>query len=307
MAVVEGAIDSVRLAAAGKGIQLQRLLDSGVGPTSGDPERLQQVVWNLLSNAIKFTPKGGRVQVRLERADSNVDIVVSDTGIGISPEFLPHVFERFRQGDGSTARKHTGLGLGLAIASQLVELHGGTIRVESQGKGHGATFSVSLPLTAVVATRPQLTGRRPSLADLELHAGFLEGVRVLVVEDEPDAREVLGLILNQYGAQVICVGTAAEAFSLLSKHDPVDVLISDIDMPGEDGYSLLRRVRSMEALHGRTRIPAAALTAYGRTEDRMQALSAGFQIHVPKPVEPAELLAVVASLTGRASELQARI
>jgi CheY-like chemotaxis protein len=306
VSVIEAAVDAVRLAAENKGIRIQRVLDSGVGLISGDPDRLQQVVWNLLSNAIKFTPRDGRVQVRLERSGSTAEVIVSDTGMGISPEFLPHVFERFRQLDSSSTRKHGGLGLGLAIVSQLVELHGGHIRVESEGKGKGATFTVTLPVAAHAES--EVPERLPARAAIPAATGspILDGVRVLVAEDEQDTREVLTVILQQCGAEVQAVASAGEAFEILRADWKPDVLVSDIEMPGEDGYVLIRRLRALEAERG-GRIPAAALTAYARSEDRMRALSAGFQVHVPKPVEPEELIAVVASLSGRTSLMQARL
>jgi PAS domain S-box-containing protein len=307
--VIEAAVDSVRPAAEAKGIRLQVVLDPGAGPVSGDPDRLQQVVWNLLSNAIKFTPKDGRVQVLLARVNSHLELTVSDTGQGIEKKFLPYVFDRFRQADPSTTRKHGGLGLGLAIVRHLVELHGGTVTVESEGAGQGTTFKVSLPLMIVhqreltskagehvaAAEHPTAGGHVPLECQSEL-----EGLRVLLVEDEPDSREMLVVVLTQCRAEVRAVSNAADALLQLESWRP-DVLISDIEMPGEDGYTLIRKVRSLPPERG-GKIPAAALTAYARAEDRMRALLAGFQLHVPKPVEPAELAAVVASLAGRAVE-----
>jgi len=298
--VVSAAVETARPAADAKNIPLQTLLDPQAGPISGDPDRLQQVVWNLLSNAIKFTPKGGRVQVRLERVNSHVEIVVADTGRGIAPEFLPHVFDRFRQADQTTTRQHGGLGLGLAIVRQLVELHGGSVHVESKGEGRGTSFTVSLPLLPlrqeperdVPRTHPSASGEVKLSCPPEL-----AGLRVLVVDDEPDTRELLAAVLNSCGAQVILAATAAEAFDQVERTRP-DVLISDIGMPEEDGYSLLARIRQLPPERGGT-MPAAALTAYARTEDRMRVLRSGFQMHVPKPVEPAELIAVVANLAGR--------
>ena len=301
--VIQGALDTARPAAEARGVRLQPVLDYEAGTVLGDPDRLQQVVWNLLSNAIKFTPKGGRVQVLLGRADSYVEVVVSDTGRGISPELLPHVFERFRQADAAPDRQHAGLGLGLAIVRHLVELHGGTVRAESAGEGHGATFTVRLPLTIV--RTPAARGRdagtqsRPASGDPD---GFncppeLAGLHVLVVEDEEDSRALISEVLVKCGARVTAVGTAAEALEEVSSTRP-DVLVSDIGLPGEDGYSLIRKVRLLpEERGGRT--PAAALTAYARAEDRVRALRSGFQIHVTKPVEPAELVTVVANLAGR--------
>ncbi|MGI9108188.1 MAG: PAS domain-containing protein [Pyrinomonadaceae bacterium] len=303
--VIEAAVDSVRPAAAAKGIRVQVILDPHAGPVSGDPDRLQQVVWNLLSNAIKFTPKDGRVEVLLARVNSHLEIIVSDTGPGISAEFLPYVFDRFRQADPSTTRTHGGLGLGLAIVRHLVELHGGMVSVESNGEG--ATFKITLPLLAI----NQSEFKTNNMADAAPAAGGritlecsseLEGLRVLVVEDEPDSRDMLIAVLRQCRAEVQGVSNVADALSKLEEWRP-DVLISDIEMPGEDGYALIRQIRSLPEARG-GKIPAAALTAYARAEDRMRALLAGFQLHVPKPVEPAELAAVVASLAGRAIESQ---
>jgi CheY-like chemotaxis protein len=258
------------------------------------------VVWNLLSNAIKFTPKGGRVQVRLERVNSHIEIAVSDTGPGIEPEFLPYVFDRFRQADGRTTRQHGGLGLGLAIVRHLVELHGGTVRAESPGEGQGAIFTVLLPVAPVYQTASVVERVHPAARDtLPLYdcPDSLEGMIVLAVDDEPDTRELLKVGLGQCGAVVTVVGSAAEALEAIAAHVP-DLLISDIGMPGEDGYELIRRVRQLPPENG-GKLPAIALTAYARVEDRMQALRAGYQMHVPKPVELAELAAVAASLVKR--------
>ncbi|HZG52166.1 MAG TPA: hybrid sensor histidine kinase/response regulator, partial [Pyrinomonadaceae bacterium] len=313
--VIEAAVDSVRPAAEAKGIRLQVVLDAGAGPVTGDPDRLQQVVWNLLTNAVKFTPKDGRVQVLLARVDSHLELTVSDTGQGIEEKFLPYVFDRFRQADPSTTRKHGGLGLGLAIVRHLVELHGGTVTVESKGAGQGTTFRVSLPL--MIVHQPEFTHAGADSAGGAATAGVhptaeaggrltlqcppeLEGLRVLLVEDEPDAREMLVAVLKQCRADVRAVANAADALLELEVWRP-EVLISDIEMPGEDGYTLIRKIRALTPERG-GKIPAAALTAYARAEDRMRALLAGFQLHVPKPVEPAELAAVVASLAGRTSE-----
>ncbi|HEY1403375.1 MAG TPA: GAF domain-containing protein, partial [Pyrinomonadaceae bacterium] len=307
--IIESAVDSVRPAAEAKAIRLQVVLDPQAGRVSGDPDRLQQIVWNLLSNAIKFTPKEGRVQVLLARINSHIELTVSDTGQGIEKQFLPYVFDRFRQADPSTTRTHGGLGLGLAIVRHLVELHGGTVTAESEGAGQGTTFKVSLPLLivhrselasnsgehVVAAEHPTADVRRP----LEF-ASDLEGLRVLLVEDEPDSREMLVVVLKQCRAEVRAVSNAHDALLQVESWRP-DVLISDIEMPGEDGYTLIRKVRSLPPERG-GKIPAAALTAYARAEDRMRALLAGFQLHVPKPVEPAELAAVVASLAGRVLE-----
>ncbi len=297
--VVEAAVEAVRPAAEAKGIRLQRVLDTYAGPVPGDPVRLQQVVWNLLSNAIKFTPKGGRVQVRLERVNSHVEIVVSDTGPGISPDFLPHAFERFRQADAAITRKHGGLGLGLAIVRHLVELHGGAVSVESGGEGQGATFSVQLPLMIVHGEVVAEERRHPraEAPGEALCRPQLDGLRVLVVDDERDARLMLKAMLAQCGAEVAEADSAAGALAAFEEFRP-DVLVSDIGMPEEDGYSLIRKIRALAPERG-GRTPAAALTAYAGVEDRKRALLAGYQVHVPKPVDPTELLAVVASLAGR--------
>jgi CheY-like chemotaxis protein len=300
--VVESALDSARPAAEAKGVHLQVVLDSRSGMISGDPDRLQQVVWNLVSNAIKFTPRGGRVQVRLERLNSHIEITVSDTGEGIPPEFLPHVFDRFSQADGSFKRRHGGLGLGLAIVRHLVELHGGTVRVESPGLGQGATFIVALPLTAVQSLVEEREGHeildRSSL-NVE-GAPRLDGTRVLIVDDEADTRALLIAILCADGAEVRAAGGMAEALDVLADWRP-DVLVSDIGMPNGDGYDLIREIRRADAAMDRW-LPAVALTAYARAEDRMRALASGFQMHVVKPVEPRELLVVVASLAGRLTQ-----
>ena len=298
VAVVEGALDTVRPAAAAKQIQIEASLEPSPGTVSGDPDRLQQVVWNLLSNAIKFTPKGGRVQVRLRRGESHALIVVADSGPGISPEFLPHVFERFRQGDQSTTRSHVGLGLGLAIVRHLVELHGGTVEASSGGEGQGATFSVRLPLTNARRTEDGAEqGTAEKGVRTESEALQLGGLRVLLVDDDLEGREAIAAVLEKEGMQVIAAASSEEALEAIGRERP-DVLLSDIEMPGEDGHSLIRKVRALPADRGRD-IPAAALTAYARGEDRQKALLAGFQAHVSKPVPPAELTAVIAELAGR--------
>ncbi|HEY9858235.1 MAG TPA: ATP-binding protein [Candidatus Obscuribacterales bacterium] len=299
--VIEAAIDTVRPAADAKNIRLQAVLDPAAGPVLGDSERLQQIVWNLLSNAIKFTPKQGRVQVCLQRINSHTEIVVVDSGQGISAEFLPYVFERFRQADGSITRSFGGLGLGLAIVRQLVELHGGTVHAESPGEGQGATFTVKLPLLAVgpkaiepERVHPTVGGSVPFDCTARL-----KGLRILIVDDDPDMRDLLAYTLEVCGAEVIAAASANAAISALTKSSPpIDILISDIGMPDEDGYSLLRQVRALKPENG-GKIPAIALTAYARTQDRTAALLAGFQSHIAKPVEPAELIAVIANLAGR--------
>ncbi|MEG4585247.1 ATP-binding protein [Microcoleus sp. MOSTC5] len=300
VSVIESAIDSVRLAAEAKSIRLQSVLDSESGPLLGDADRLQQVVWNLLSNAIKFTPKNGRVQIRLERVNSHVEITVSDTGPGISSDFLPFVFDRFRQHDSTTTRSYGGLGLGLAIVRQLVELHGGTVTVVSPGIGQGTSFTVKLP---VMIIHPPASDSERLNSIVEANARVeasptLEGLQILVVDDEADALELLSTILQKYGADVIAVASVKEALTVIETATcSPDVLVSDIGMPDEDGYSLIRKLRQLEAQRG-GRLPAIALTAYARNDDRRQALLAGFQMHLTKPVDAADLVAVVASLTG---------
>jgi CheY-like chemotaxis protein len=285
--VIHAAVETVTPAALAKGIGVQLVLDDEAGPILGDASRLQQVVWNLLSNAIKFTPRGGRVTVTLARVASAVEIAVTDTGQGISAEFLPHVFERFRQADASSTRRHGGLGLGLAIAKQIVELHGGTIHVDSPGEGHGSTFRIDLPLASVAEKRRAEPDGSGTPEALEPHAtpregNELAGLKVLVVDDEPDALRLVRKLLEACGAEVLGAGSAAEALPLVESRRP-DVLISDVGMPDVDGYELLRQVRALGAEKG-GRVPAIALTAFARSEDRTRALLAGFLVHVSKPV-----------------------
>jgi CheY-like chemotaxis protein/nitrogen-specific signal transduction histidine kinase len=306
-AVIEGAVGSVRPAAQAKEIRLQQVLDSGASLVSGDPNRLQQVVWNLLTNALKFTPKGGWVQIRLERVNSHVEIVVSDNGTGITPETLPYIFERFRQADQSFTRNYGGLGLGLAIVRHIVEMHGGTVEAQSPGVGQGSTFTVKLPLLAArsvdVGSQTGEEGLHPTAGRASTNRlgiecpSELQGLHVLVVDDDEDARRLLRTVLEGCEAKVTTVTTAAEALATLRSLRP-DVLISDLGMPGEDGYSLIRKVRELPHDQG-GQTPAAALTAYARVEDRLNVLRSGFQIHLPKPIEPAELVAVVANLAKR--------
>ncbi|MDT4969446.1 MAG: hypothetical protein QOJ64_4183 [Acidobacteriota bacterium] len=295
--MIESVIDGVRPAADAKGIILRSALDTHIPAVSGDSDRLQQIMWNLLTNAIKFTSKGGDIDVLLERVASHIEITVKDTGQGIGPDFLPYVFDRFRQSDSSSTRKQGGLGLGLAIVRQLVELHGGTVEAESPGEGAGTTFKVMFPLqsvqhasSAVRQTHP-LAGKGP---DSQLS---LENLRVLVVDDELDARELVAAVLTGRGASVLSVGSAVQALKQMER-ERFDVLVSDIGMPFMDGYELISKIRQLPAEQG-GRIPAAALTAYASVEDRMRMLSAGYQIHIPKPVEPAELTTVVANLAER--------
>lgn len=303
--VIEAAVDTVRPAAEAKRIALEmRLPAIGDDHLGGDPDRLQQVVWNLLANAIKFTPSGGRVVVHCERLDGQFRVRVIDNGMGISPTFLPFVFDRFRQADSTSTRSHGGLGIGLTIVRHIVELHGGSVAVDSMGEGRGSTFSIVLPISAlhdipsadlagnVAASTPpaHLNGHATPFADLD-------GMRVLVVDDEPDALELIAQVLKRAKAAVTTAGSAAEALERIEQSLP-DVLVSDIAMPDADGFALIRQVRQMEPNKG-GQIPAIALTAYARDEDRQRALSAGFQQHLAKPVEPAELVAAVAQLVAR--------
>ena len=297
---IDAAVEAVRPAADAKGVRIQKVIDTGPISIPGDPVRLQQVVWNLLSNAIKFTPRGGRVQIRSERVNSHLEIVVSDTGQGIPPEFLPHVFDRFRQADQKTSRHHGGMGLGLAIVRHLVELHGGTVSAKSEGEGKGATFTVMLPISPVYQVDASGGRVHPGARDLlppNDSSDRLDGLRILAVDDESDTRELLKQGLEYCGATVKVVGTAAEAIDALMSSVP-DILISDIGMPGTDGYDLIKQVRRLPADRG-GKIAAIALTAYTRVEDRLHALRAGYDMHVPKPVELAELVAVAASVARR--------
>jgi CheY-like chemotaxis protein len=270
-----------------------------VGLISGDPNRLQQVIWNLLSNAIKFTPSGGRVTIRLERKGTQAQIQVSDTGKGINADFLPHVFEYFRQADSSTTRTQGGLGLGLAIVRHLVELHGGIVTASSPGMEQGSTFTVTLPLkiqaTAIAPSEP--LGSTQKMGETLDNPPAFRGLRILVVDDETDTRDFYTAVLEEHGAEVIAVASADEALEVISRQRP-DVLISDIGMPVRDGYSLIRHVRASELEEGGM-LPAIALTAYARDVDRQQAIAAGFQKHLSKPVEPNKLVAVVAHLIGQ--------
>lgn len=302
-AVVLEAIDTMRASASAKGVRLQTVLDPLNAFVSGDPNRLQQVFWNLLSNAIKFTPKGGRVQILLERVDSHVEVSVIDTGEGISPDFLPYIFDRFQQADPSTTRQHGGLGLGLAIVKNLVELHGGTVRAKSGGIGKGATFVVALPLTVLHLPRERGEREHPKSRPQALSvppAISLAQARVLVVDDDPDARNLLKVLLETAGATVYLAASANQGMEqLLAK--PVNVLLCDIGMPEKDGYTLVRSVRALSDPQ-KSEVAAVALTAYARLEDRMQAIRSGFQNHMAKPVEPSELLAVVQSLISPRSK-----
>ena len=297
---IDAAVEAVRPAAEAKGVRVQKVIDTGLISIPGDPVRLQQVIWNLLSNAIKFTPRGGRVQIRSERVNSHLEIVVSDTGQGISPDFLPHVFDRFRQADQKASRQHGGMGLGLAIVRHLVELHGGNVSATSQGEGQGATFTVRLPISPIYQVDSSGARVHPAARDL-LPANDtterLDGLRILIVDDEPDTRDLLRQGLEYCGANVRLAGSAAEAVDAMVAEVP-DILISDIGMPGIDGYDLIRQIRELPAEDG-GKVAAIALTAYTRVEDRLQALRAGYDMHVPKPVELAELVAVAASVARR--------
>jgi signal transduction histidine kinase len=298
--VVQAALDAVEPAIAAKEIRLQSLLDPRAASATGDPSRLQQVVWNLLVNAVKFTPKGGRVEVLLRRVDSHVEIVVSDTGQGIRPELLPHIFERFRQADSSTTRAHAGLGLGLALVRHLVELHGGSVTAESPGEGKGARFTVTLPLAATVIPPDSGATRVSPAARAALPAPTgpsLRGVRVLAVDDDRDSLALVARIITDASGEARTASSATEGLRVLLSWHP-DVLVSDIEMPGEDGYTFIRKVRELDASEG-GKTPAVALTAYGRTADRVRTLSAGYSMHVPKPVDPVELATIIASLAGR--------
>jgi PAS domain S-box-containing protein len=298
-AVLNEAIETLRATAKAKGVRLQAFKHPLPLPIASDPNRLQQVFWNLLHNAIKFTPKDGNVHVQLQRFDSHLEVSVIDTGEGIAPDFLPYVFERFRQGDGSTTRRHGGLGLGLAIVKQLVELHGGNIRAKSDGIGHGATFTVHLPLLAPVNSDPEEEGKkeialRESQSLIEIS---LANVHVLVVDDELDARALVKRLLEMAGATVSLAASGPEAMKQIVARRP-DVLVCDIGMPEEDGYSFIRRLRTLEQSQ-ESALPAVALSAYARSEDRTKAIRSGFQNHLAKPVEPTELVAVVRGLAGR--------
>jgi PAS domain S-box-containing protein len=304
--VVSDAVNTVRPAADAKNITIETSFDADAEPVFGDANRLQQVVWNLLSNAVKFTPKYGRIEVALQRVNSEVQISVGDSGEGISSEFLPYVFDRFSQGDGKSTRSHTGLGLGLAIVRQLVELHGGTVKAQSDGPGRGATFKLRLPVLSI----NRVPGSKSAPSDLTLTRARvtgglsiecpprLDGVRVLVVDDDSDTRQMLKAVLSECHAEVITAASAAEAIKEIEQRKP-DVLVSDLGMPEQDGFELIKQVRETESADNAARVPALALTAYAKAEDRVRALAGGYQVHLAKPVEPAEFLLVVANLAGR--------
>jgi signal transduction histidine kinase len=304
--IIQGAVDTVGSSAEAKGVELYTQIDTEAENITGDPARLQQIVWNLLSNAIKFTPKGGRIELKLQRADTYSRITVSDTGRGIEPDFLPCVFDRFRQLDSSSTRRYGGLGLGLSLVRHLVELHGGQVSAESPGVGKGATFTVDLPLCAVAL---ETRARPGQLADTGRPAELpsLTGLRVLVVDGREESRELLAAILSAHGAQVHAVGSGAEALAAVAKapeNRPAQVLVCDIDLPGEDGYTLIRKIRALEMERGvplREKIPAVALTAsaHAQPRDRLQVLLAGFQVQMAKPVDPEELIVLIGTLAEK--------
>jgi CheY-like chemotaxis protein len=300
-AVAQEALDAVAPLAATKNVHLAFDAVAGSRTVSGDAERLQQVIWNLLANAIKFTPEGGRVTVVVESANDCMEARVVDTGQGISPDFLPHVFERFRQSEDATTQRHTGLGLGLGIVRQLVELHGGTVHAASPGEGHGATFTVRLPIAAGSAAAGQTVAlverrTRSSTTVPAPRLPRLDGLRILVVDDHVDGRTLTSLMLTQAGASVTAVASAREALHVLEVERP-HALVSEIDLADEDGYALVRQIRQHEAEHGGF-LPAIALTGFARADDRARALAAGFQAHAPKPVDPAALSAAIVAITA---------
>lgn len=302
-AIINAAIDSVQLAANSKDIELEITLDPTARHMLGDASRLQQIVWNLLSNAIKFTPVGGHVAVRLKRVEHEAQIQVTDSGIGIDPDFLPHIFDRFRQADGTSTRRYGGLGLGLSIVRHLVELHGGSVQATSEGENQGSTFTIMLPLPAVAPevrrSRPESTGAwaTPHLTELKMSESLTD-VQVLLVDDDADTLQVLSVMLADAGAKVVTATSATQALEVLQWHRP-NVLVSDLEMPGEDGYSLIEQIRSLENIE-KGQLPAVALTSYVRIEDRARALSAGFNMFVPKPIEPTELINAIANLADTA-------
>ena len=301
--IVDNAVSTIQPAAEAKNVRVQTTIDPNVGTVSGDPDRLQQVVWNLVSNAVKFTPKGGRIQVRLERVNSHVEITVSDTGVGISSEFLPYVFDRFCQAEGGTTRKTGGLGLGLAIVRHIVEMHGGTVLAMSAGEGQGSTFTVRLPLMIVrpqPADLPRVHPRTERLAPLT-SLGDLDGLRVVAVDDDPDALMLLRVVLETAGADVTTVSSPFDAVQRITAVKP-HVVVLDLGMPRMDGFEVISRIRASEDPAVRD-VPAAALTAFARSEDRTRALRSGFEMHLAKPVDPGELVASVATLARRVRTL----
>jgi CheY-like chemotaxis protein len=302
--VIAEAVETTRPAAEAKGIRVETIVDPRTGQVSGDPERLRQVLWNLCSNAVKFTPRGGHVQVRLERVNSHVEVTVSDTGIGIPTDFLPHVFERFRQADSGIDRTHSGLGLGLAISRHLIELQGGRIFVSSDGPGKGSTFRIELPVRSVQADRTSETREHPTspVAAGDIDVPRLHGVSALVVDDDRDALALVREILEATGATVITADSGREALQKLQRGRS-DILIVDLGMPNMSGFELIDRIRHLENVDLR-RIPAAALTAFARSEDRAKALRSGFEMHLSKPIDPGELMAAAAALAKRAGTIE---
>ncbi|HMI16951.1 MAG TPA: ATP-binding protein, partial [Bradyrhizobium sp.] len=297
--VLHEAVETIRPAADAKRIRINAVIDPQVSPISGDPDRLQQIVWNLLSNAVKFTPKEGQIQLRLERVNSSVEIIVSDTGTGIAPEFLPHLFERFRQADADTTRQRTGLGLGLAIVRNLTELHGGSVYASSSGAGTGATFRVRLPVSIVHqgSTEEKRVHPRHESVSSPMKMPDLTGTHVLAVDDEADALSLLTEILEAAGARVTTARTGAAALEKIGLIEP-DVLVADLGMPLMDGFELISRLRQSDDPRLRN-LPAAALTAYARSEDRAKTLQAGFEMHLAKPIDPVELVSAVKALARR--------
>ena len=294
--VISAAVDAVRPSADAKNLRLRVMLDAKAGRMRGDPNRLQQVFWNLLTNAVKFTASGGRIDVVLERVNSHVEVSVEDSGVGIKPEFLAFVFDRFRQADASTTRRYGGLGLGLSIVKHLVELHGGSVRVKSAGEGQGSTFTVALPISVMRESAPAMLVERPTFADVDVASvelPSLEGISALVVDDEPDARILINRLIEERGGRAVMASCAAEALEQLSRNR-IDILVSDIGMPDVDGYQLIQKIRAREK--SGDHLMAIALTAYARHDDRQRALLAGYQMHLAKPVDPRELIAGIASL-----------
>jgi PAS domain S-box-containing protein len=294
--VIEAAIDTMRPAADAKRIRLEALLDRSASTMAGDPDRLRQVFWNLFSNAVKFTPNDGCIRILSRRIDAHIEVVVSDTGIGIEPQFLPYVFDRFRQGDSGTDRQSSGLGLGLAIVRHLIELHGGTVYAESKGSGQGASFAIRLPILIAHTAGDRVHTAVEEIISVE-DGPSLQNLKVLVVDDEAGTREVISTVLSHALAEVRTAESAGEALEILDEWLP-DVIVADIGMPNVDGYEFIRQVRARRPQRG-GEVPAAALTAYARTQDRLRVLSAGFQMHVPKPIQQVELITVVASLAKR--------
>jgi len=298
-AVIDAAMESLKPAANAKNIRIEKMIDPLAGPVTGDPARLQQIVWNILSNALKFTGQAGKVQIVLERVSSHLDLSISDSGEGISAEFLPHVFDRLSQADSLPTRRYGGLGLGLAIVKSLTELHGGSVRVKSGGTGLGSTFTVSLPVS-ILHAKPDSKGRQHPTSPQDLsppYAPHLGGASVLIVDDDADTMELVKRVLRGCGAQVTTAASGAEALTQLQQECP-DVVLADIGMPEMDGYELIKLIRALDSYPARM-VPAVAMTALARSEDRRRAMLAGFDLHLAKPIEPAELVAVIGRLARR--------